>query len=158
MGLRSVFSRARPDPIRGVHLYFSAGSVIVAAVHQNLAGIYHEQAGPVVLQGAPSAAQLGEAFQAAFQKFSMRDTGLRETRRSEWPAYRASGARSMKEFERLFRPMTCYSVNSSNVTVRASVAHASCPGIELATSFNPLDPAEAVGESLIRLVKAADAT
>lgn len=155
--LRSVFARTKPDPIRGAHLYFSTGSVIVAAVHQNAAGIYYEQAEPIVLQGVPSAVQLGDAFQAAFQKFSIGDASLHETRKSEWPAFQASGLRSMREFERLFRPMICYSVNSANITVRASVAHASCPDIELSISFNPLLAAEAVGERLMRLVKAADA-
>lgn len=155
--LRSLFSRARPDPIRCVFLYFSADRVIVAAAYQSAAGICHEQPEPALIQGPPSAARLGDAFQTAFRKFSMKDTNLQGMRKSDWPAYRASGSRSLKEFERTFRPMTCHGLNASNATVQASVAYPPCPELELSIAFNPLLPSEVVGERLLRLLQAAEA-
>jgi len=139
-------------------LYFSADSVIVAAMHQNLAGIYYEQPAPFAIQGTPTPEQLGHAFREAFDRFSIKDANLQEFKRSEWPAFKASGLRSLKEFERLYRPVGIYGVNASNALVRASVAHPVQSKIELSVSFNPLLAHEQIGESLLQLLEVANAT
>lgn len=152
--LLSLFSRTRARAVRGVQLYFGPGSVVVAAMHQNLAGIYYEQADALVLGGAPAPAELGAAFRAAFDRFSVRDADLGDAKKSDWPAYRASGARSLKEFERAFRPVACYGLNPSNAVVRAATPHRALAGVELSVAFNPLGPAQDIGRSLWRLVEA----
>ncbi|MET3117060.1 hypothetical protein AAKU64_001273 [Undibacterium sp. GrIS 1.8] len=48
------------------------------------------------------------------------------------------------------------SLNSSNSIVRAAIAHPAGNGIELALSFNPSLPPEAVGKQLLKLVVFAD--
>jgi hypothetical protein len=155
--LRALFGQTR-SAARAVHIYVSEPSVIVAAMHMNLAGIYYEQPEPIVVEGMPSAGQLGTAFREAFDRFSVKDADLRDSKRSEWPSFRASRLRSVKEFESQYRPMRCYGVNSSNALVRATIEHPSRPEIELATSFNPCLPSETLGESLLRLLEAANAT
>ncbi|ANH68189.1 hypothetical protein ABE85_12565 [Mitsuaria sp. 7] len=142
-----------------MHLYFSDAAVIVAAMHRNLEGIYFEQADATVrLAGVPSAHELGRAFQSAFQSFSMVDADLRGAKRSDWPAFKASGARSVKQFEDEFRPVSCYSLNPGNAIVRASTPHARKSEVELSTSFNPLQSAEAIGARLLRLLETAKAS
>lgn len=155
--LRALFSRAKQSPVRGVQLYFSARSVIVAPLHQNLDGIYFEQALPLVLDGLPAPERLGAAFQEGFGRFSVEDRNLRNAKRSDWPAFRASGARSVAEFEKTFRPMQCFGLNASNAVVRASTPHPAHDGIELSVSFNPLLAPEAVGEKLLQLARVAHA-
>ena len=150
---------AAPNAASAVHLYFSEAAVIVAATHRNLDGIYFEQADATVrVAGLASAQELGRAFQAAFQSFSVTDVDLRDAKRTDWPAFKASGARSVKQFEGEFRTVCCYSLNSSNAIVRASTPHARSSEIELSTSFNPLLSAEVVGAQLLRLLAAAKAT
>jgi hypothetical protein len=139
-------------------LYISHGSVIVAPLHKNVAGIYYEQATPQVLEGLPTAVQIGNAFRVAFDKFSIKDAQLHATKRSDWPAYRASGLHSMKAFEQTYRLVSCFGLNSSNAIVRAATAHPSCADIELSISFNPDLDAKAIGEHLIRLIEAVNAT
>ena len=156
--LRSILPQPKNATIRGVNLYFSPESVIVAAMHQNLAGIYYEQSAPVVIQGIYTAAQLGRAFRDAFDSFSIKDADLRESKNSEWPAFKVSGLRSVKEFERQYRPISSYGINTSNAIVRASVAHPVRPNIELSVSFNPLMAHEQIGDSLMQLFQAANAT
>lgn len=155
--IRSLFSRAEKPAIRGVHLYFSPERVIVAPLHQNLAGLYHEQATPLVLEGTPRPQEIGAAFQRAFEDFSIRDEDLRNARRSDWPAYQVSGVRSLKAFESAFKPMQCHGLNPSNAVVRASMQHPQHEGIDLSISFNPLLDAHAVGEKLLQLARAAGA-
>jgi hypothetical protein len=155
--IRSLFSRPKQAAIRGVNLYFSSSSVIVAATHQNADGIHDEQPTPVLLHGRPTAEQLGAAFRKAFDDFSVQDKSLREAKRSDWPAFQVSGVRSMKEFEKLFRPMRCYGLNTSNAVVRASVAHPTHDGIELSVSFNPLLGPDVIGGKLLQLADVAAA-
>ncbi|HEU4852892.1 MAG TPA: hypothetical protein VFT37_12135 [Telluria sp.] len=140
-----------------MHFYVSAKGVIAAAVHQNLAGIYYEQAAPITLEGMPTAMQLGDAFRTAFDRFSIRDTDLRNVKKSDWPAFEASGLRSIKEFERAYRLIGCYGLNGSNAVVRAAIAHPVESGVELSVCFNPLLPPAAIGEQLMRLAEVANA-
>lgn len=147
-----------PAAASAVQLYFSEDVVIVAATHRNLAGIYFEQAGGTVrMAGVPSAHELGQAFQAAFRSFSMMEADLRNAKGTDWPAFKASGARSIRQFNDTFRTVSCYSLNPSNAIVRASTPHARNSEIELSTSFNPLMSAEIIGAQLLRLLEVAKA-
>lgn len=155
--LRSLFGAPQPSVPRGVHVYLGPDAAIVAATHQNLAGIYYEQADPQVLRTPIDPAQLGAAFRQAFDRFSVQDKNLRDARRSDWPAYQASGLRSLKDFERTYQTVLCYALNPSNAVVRASIAHPAHEGIELSCSFNPLLAPEVIGAQLLQLAKAAAA-
>nr|WP_314857654.1 hypothetical protein [uncultured Undibacterium sp.] len=132
--------------------------MIIAAMHQNFAGIYYEQLTPFVIQGKPTAEQLGSAFRDAFNGFSIKDANLSGFNRSDWPAFKASDLHTVKEFERRFKSISCVSCNSSNAVVRASVAHPTHPSIEMSVSFNPLAAPETIGVSLLHLFEAANAT
>jgi hypothetical protein len=156
--IRSLFSRPEQPAIPGVHLYFSDDSLIVAPIHQNLDGIYYEQEMPLVISGRPTPERLGAAFQRGLESFSIQARDLKDEKRSDWPAFRMSGARTLKEFENLFRPMHCYALNSSNAVVRASIRHPAQEDIELSISFNPLLGPEAIGEKLLQLARVARAT
>lgn len=157
LNFRSLFPQPKPEAPGGAHLYIAPGGIIAAAVHRNLAGIYYEQAAPVRMEGTPTAAQLGDAFRSAFDRFSIRDLNLRDAKKSDWPAFQASGMRSMKQFERGYRLMSCYGLDASNAVVRAAIAHPDGGGVELSVSFNPHLPAESIGDELMRLAKAAGA-
>lgn len=155
--VRSLFARPEEPSIRGVHLYFSAETVIVAALHQNLDGIYFEQPTPTVLPAQATSKELGLAFRRAFEGFSVRSRDLRDAKAADWPAFRASGARSVKEFRSAFMPVQCLGLHPSNAVVRATTRHPTHEDIELSVSFNPRLEPEAVGEKLLQLVRAAGA-
>jgi hypothetical protein len=152
---RKLFPAAQVPVIKGVHVYFSKTGVIVAALHQNHAGILFEQDEPIFIEGEPNCDELGDAFRVAFERFSINDKNLSTAKKSEWPAYLASGCRSVKDFERKFRPIICTSTNASNTVVRATTAHPSHDGIELSVSFNPLLPSPGIGTQLLHLANAA---
>jgi hypothetical protein len=141
---------------RAVNLYVAndRGRLIVAAMHRNLEGIYYEQPQPVIIEKWPDPEELGKAFRAAFDAFSVRDANLRERKSSDWPSLQVSGLRSIKEFERVFRLVSCMACNSSNAVFRASIPHPTTPDVDLSVAFNPLSPPDSVGERLMRLIDA----
>ncbi|TXI94620.1 MAG: hypothetical protein E6Q34_04430 [Burkholderiaceae bacterium] len=57
--LLTLLSRSKKPEIRCVNVYASSQCFIIAAMHQNFAGIYYEQLEPVLIQGKPSAEELG---------------------------------------------------------------------------------------------------
>jgi hypothetical protein len=155
--IRSLFSPRTPAPIRGVQLYLSDASVIVAPLHQSPEGIYFEQPAPLVIGGPPQPEPLGAAFQKAFAAFSIQERDLEGARRGDWPAFQASGLRSVKEFQNSFRPMQCFGLNASNALVRAVMQHPAHEDIELSVSMNPLLPASVIGEKFLELARVAKA-
>ena len=152
MRLLDAILRRPPRAARCVHIYASIDNTIVAAMHRNFAGIYYEQIDPVVLAGSPDPVALGAAFKQAFDRFSVKDANLREHKRSDWPAYRASGLRTIKEFERRYRAVACQGLNDSNAVVHASMARPDAADCTTTISFNPQLPPEDIGANLHRLL------
>ena len=122
-------------------------------MHQVPGGVYFEQRGPVVVE-VQQPADLGAAFRRAFDVFSVRDMDMSSVKKSEWPAYIASGMRSMKMFEREYTTICCAGLNPSNAVVRASRMYPANPELELSTTFNPLSPPAEIGAVLLRLARA----
>lgn len=153
--LSSLFGRKANDVERVVRIFFGPASTIVVPMHRSSTGVHFEQNGVAVLAASATPDQLGDAFSRAFAAFSVVPYGVPFARRSDWPAFKASGYRSMKEFERCYVPMLCASLNASNAVVRACVPHPSEADLEVAWHFNPVLAAGAVGEGLLRLVRTA---
>jgi hypothetical protein len=147
--LASLFNR-RASVARLVQLYGAGTRWIVAPMHVNDAGIHYEQAEPMVVEvGEP--AELGAAFRSAFDAYSVRGDGPVATKKSEWPAYRASGLPSIRAFERNYTAIRCEGLNPSNAIVRATRVYPGDPELELSISFNPLLHVREIGERLLRL-------
>lgn len=153
----SLVSFLKPKVPRLVRVFFSDSRIIVVPMENTPTGVYYEQSTPIVLPVPCSPTDLGTAFHQAFDGFKQTGRDLAGVRRSDWPAFHASGLRSMKAFERAYLPMVCESLNLSDAVVRASVAHPTEAGLELSTSFNPFLAPEKIGASLFQLANAARA-
>jgi hypothetical protein len=150
----SFLRRHAPPVERMVRIYSSGKRFIVAAMHQIPGGMYYEQPGPVVLD-VWQPADLGIAFKAAFDAFSLRYTDMSNMKKSDWPAYSASGLRSMKLFECEYTAICCAGLNPSNAVVRASRQYSTDREMELSITFNPLSQPEEIGTILLRLASAS---
>lgn len=151
--LRSIFPTREKPVERLVQIYCSGSRFIVAATHQIPGGMYYEQATPAVVE-VRQPADLGAAFRTAFDAFSVRDRDMSTMKKSDWPAYVASGLRSMKAFEREYTAIQCAGLNPSNAVVRACRLYPADPALELSITFNPLSEADEIGAALLRLARA----
>lgn len=151
----SLASFQTPKPARMVRLFFSDSRIIVAPMHCSRAGVYFEQSAPLVLKVPSAATEVGVAFRRGFNLFSMSNEDLTAMKKTDWPAFRASGMRSTKAFEQDYVTVLCESLNASDAVVRASVAHPADEGLEISASFNPLLAPDEIGKALLRLVNAA---
>lgn len=136
---------------RSARIFLGPTDTIVVPMHRSAEGVDFEQSNPFVLPGSPTPTQVGEAFAKAFAAFSVVDASVPFTKRSDWPGFRASGCRSIKQFEDQYVALLCSSLNASNAVVRAAVSHPAGAEFEIAWHFNPLMRPEAIGEGLLRL-------
>lgn len=153
--LKSLLGARGKDVARMVQVYFGDASTIVAPMHCNASAVYFEQAAVLTIVGQPSPIDLGNAFAEAFALFSPSTRDPSRAKRSDWPAFKASGCSSIKDFESRYLPVACSSLNASNVVIRASAPHPLQADLEIAWHFNPQLPADVIGQGLLSLFRAA---
>ena len=92
---------AGDDPRSTVYVSRGAGKLIVCPSTSIEKGFYNEQEPLVLIPWDAPAAALGESIWESLLLFR-KTPGLnvRSSKKSDWPAYRASGIKSMREFER----------------------------------------------------------
>ena len=115
---------------------------IVVAMHHNAAGIYYEQDDAIVVPGWRESVELGSALRSAMGRFSFRDQNQRDSKRSEWPAYRAAGCRSIREFEASYLRISVRPANDAEVTYIFEARPIGEDDISLSVSSNPRLDAE----------------
>jgi hypothetical protein len=90
------------------------GRTIVVTMHHNQDGVLCEDQTPIVLE-SPSDLVLGESAFAALKATSRIVLDLRNFKASDWPAYIASGERSIREFEKDFVAVHISAANEFNL-------------------------------------------
>jgi hypothetical protein len=99
---------------RSARVFFAKGKpTIVVAMHVNAAGLYYEQEKPIVLAAREDRVALGAAVRECVQRFTLKDMNLRPRKAKDWPAFRASKCRSVREFEYQYSGMEIEKFNDS---------------------------------------------
>ena len=86
-----------------INIYFSElrGEVILATTAINFADIYYEQDdGAIAYPMDVNTEQLGTAIQTGLSRFIRADRNLRTAKKTEWPAFLASCAKTVRAFEK----------------------------------------------------------
>ena len=137
-----------------IYLGATAREAIVAALHYNSAGVSFEQDGPAVIADWRQAPVLGVAMRFALERFSLQERNLRDLKKTDWPSYRASSSRSVREFEATH---VCINVQALNEAELFYDAWAYPPGeedIALHVTLNRHGPDEEFDRKILRLFNA----
>jgi hypothetical protein len=109
-----------PTPLRLAHLYLAENKpAIIAAMHFNSAGIYYEQKNPLVDESRDWGV-LVLSLRSALDRFSFREANLRAGKKTDWPSYRTSRCRSVRQFEELYLCITVRALNDAELFYDAS--------------------------------------
>jgi hypothetical protein len=127
---------------------------IIAATHINGPGIYYEQDDPAIVDCTDTAA-LGASLRSALQRFSVREANLRDGKKSDWPAYRASHCPSIREFEERYLRCEVRAVNEAELFYDASCRPLGEAEITLHVTLNRYGLDEMMGKQIMRLFYAA---
>lgn len=139
------------SPLRSVQIYAAErGSTIIAPMHFNSAGILYEQE-EVFLAENGSWDAVVQILRNALEKFSFREANLRDQRLTDGASYRASGLRSVRQFQREYLCIEIIAVNESELFYDASCQpHGECD-ITLHVTLNPYAADEEIARQLDRL-------
>lgn len=139
-----------------VVIYFSPEKAIVAAQHYNAAGIYYEQEDPVIVSPWRDEEALSDVLRKALARFSFKDRDLREGKLTDWPSYRASKCRSVRDFESSYSRVSVTPLNHAKLFYRATIQPPGEPQIRLEVFLNPYgSDTEAFALPLVRLFDAS---
>lgn len=98
-----------------VYVAFDDGRALLASTF-NHGGLFVEKPGGVRAVDTGDGITLGEAIIACMADCSFKPRfNYSSRKKSDWPAYQASGCRSMKAFERDFARYTVRSANDANI-------------------------------------------
>ena len=137
--------------VRACNVYISrkSGKVLVTSLF-NHAGLWAESPTPVLeSSGDPEVlgAQVKEQLAACIYQ---PEFNYRDRKKSEWPAYIASGFRSMSAFEKEFARYSVRGANEANIilVVESELVNSA---FALRASINAHATAQEIGEWLVRM-------
>ena len=129
-------------------------SGIVSAVHFNSAGIYYEQDERSVLADWRDGAVLPAALRASLHRFAFREANLRNQKKTDWPSYRASRCRSVREFEGLYLHIEVRAINEAELFYDAYSKPPGEDDITLHVTVNRYASDQEIRRQLLRLYDA----
>jgi len=122
-------------------------------MHFNSAGIRYEQDNPVVM-GSTEWENIAPSLRSALARFSFREANLREGRLSDWPSYRASGLRSVRQFQHEYLCIWVIAINDAELFYDAYCHPRGEADIALHVTLNPKGTDEEMSRILGRLFRA----
>ena len=99
--LTAVAERVGRAPLAAAYLSQSRGQILVASMTSPTLGLYVETNPVTNLAWETATDVLGQCVWEALLGFR-EDTNLGSSKKTDWPAYKASGARSVRSFEEDF--------------------------------------------------------
>jgi hypothetical protein len=139
-------------PQATIYAPLGAGSLIAAAIYDNHESTYYEQEDVAVIEQWRNAETLGMATWGALARFRRKDRNLYDVKLTDWPAYRASGVRSVKQFEATYLRIHVEALNEAAIIFQASALPPKESEIALRVTFSKGASDKDVGALLLRLI------
>ena len=139
--------------LRNAHIYAASGRpTIVAPVYFHYSADY-EQDNPLVVHSGDWE-EVVPQLRIALGMFAFREANLRDQRLTDWPAFRASKLRSVRQFQDLYIRIGVYAVNEAELFYHATSQPQGENDISLQVTLNRYGNDEEIARQLQRLFKA----
>lgn len=93
----------------------SGSKAIAVGMHMNENDVWYEDDVPTVLNKPFTDEDLGNAIAEAMRKTDRRARNARDNKLTDWPAFKASGERSIRKFEDSFIELSIQGANAANL-------------------------------------------
>ena len=110
----------------------------------------YEQENPFVVDSGEWE-EVVPTLRTALGMFTFREANLRDTRRTDWPAYRASKLRSVRQFQDLYIHIGVRAVNEAELFYRATCQPRGEHDISLNVTLNRYESDEEIARQLQKL-------
>jgi len=149
--LRLLKNSAKPF-IKQCNFYLprDGGMAIIASTY-NHGGLFAEKASGAESCTTANLEALGQLIRRKLSECEYQeDFNYSQTKRSDWPAYKASGLKAIKAFEKGFVWYSIRGVNDANITLQI-VSPALLDGIELHSAISASASTDELGRTAIKL-------
>jgi hypothetical protein len=133
-------------------LEVEAGSLIAAAIYDNRDSASYEQEDAAVVEQWRISEILGAVTWEVLARFCRKDRNLYGSKLSDWPAFKASNLRSVKQFEASYLRIGIVAVNDAALMFEATVFPPNESEIALRVAFSKGNSNQEVGTLLLRLI------
>lgn len=113
----NIFKKKRLRKCCKVYISDKFRNIIIAAKHENNDGIIYEQKECYTSEYPIDASVLGEEIVRHLDMYSLKDDNLRFKKRSDWPAYKHSKSKSIRNFEMEYTSIFIQTANNRNLTL-----------------------------------------
>jgi hypothetical protein len=143
--------------LREVHIYLphEHGAAIVAPMYGNMESLNYEQEDAIAISDWSDPRVLAAAFRVGIERFTRKDRKLEDFKRNDWPAFRASGCRSVQQFENAYHPIFAKALNEAELYYEARTRPEGEHEIELRVLLNRYASDEEIGRKILRLFQVA---
>ena len=137
-------------PLRNACIYAATGRpTIVAPIYFHSSADY-EQDNPLVVESGEWE-EVVPQLRTALGLFTFREANLRDRRRTDWPAYRASKLRSVRQFQDLYLRIGVYAVNEAELFYNATCQPHGEDDISLQVTLNRYGDDDEIARQLSKL-------
>ena len=139
---------------KGLHLYISEhyNSIIVTPLLINKAGIYYESEQSRTMKLWPTPDELGLAIKESLEASIEVDINLRDRKSTDWPSFKQSKLKTVKEFESKYSLILILASNEANNSYDARMVPQNDEELSIHISINPVPARLAkVGERIQKL-------
>lgn len=138
----------------GVYLSGAHNKILVAPYFTDGSGVYFEQDDIEVLPFDISDDLLGEALRRNLDKFEVKEANFNKRKLTDWPTYKASGSKTVKEFEKRYSKIAVSGLNEANIILAMDAEMKSKHEIDLRTIISAYANNRDLGVRLRMLHKA----
>lgn len=134
-----------------VYLCVEKKSILVTPFFINDSWVYHEQEEIETLDYDISDENFGEAIKRNLDKFRVKEDDLTKRKLTDWPSYKASGLKTVKEFEKKYLRISISGANEANLILDLDADMKSKYEINLRTTISAYAKCEEIGFRLRKL-------
>jgi len=137
-----------------VYLSNELKKILIAPFFVDEAWVHYEQEKVEILEIDVNSEKLGEALKKNLNKFEEREANFTKRNLKDWPAYKASDLKTVKEFEAKYFRISISGLNEANLILALDAETKSKYEIDLRTTISAYADNHMLGDRLRRLHKA----
>jgi len=123
-------------------------------MHVNKEGVYYEDDESLVVDNWRKKAALVGPLCTALEKFSLREEDFRHRHKTDWPSFRASKCRSLREFQNLYLCINVTALNKADILYDLYAQPRGERDITLHLTINQNAPGDEIERQVLKLFNA----
>lgn len=137
-----------------VYMSKESDKILIAPIFVDESWIHYEQEEIETLSFDVNNDTLGESIKCSLNKFAERNADLTKRNKKDWPAFKASNLKTVKEFESKFSRISITGLNEANLILAFDAETKSKNDINLRTTISAYADNIELGDRLRKLHEA----